>query len=272
MSQFVKQKAFGQNFLVNDSIIGRIIDSIDHSLSQYPVKQMFEIGPGLGALTRPWTERHPELPLTLIEKDREIAEKWKTTTIPQLTLRLEDAVDTDYHSLFRSEPVGLFSNLPYSVGTRIFTKLAEHPHEIKFMVLMFQKEVAERILLKPKTVGSLGIWSQNVWDIEKVLLVPPSAFKPKPKIDSLVIKCIPRPQARIPQTQSSEAHKKLWQDLLKLAFSHRRKMLRSIFNDHALWKSGLTDSKVPETLRAEALTWEHWSALFQSCAKHWDLQ
>lgn len=266
MSNFVKQKAFGQNFLINDSIIGKIIDAIEQSLTSYPVDSLIEIGPGHGALTLPWTSKHPDLPLTLIEKDRVIAEEWRARALANVTLRNEDATETDYAALIGSKPIGLFSNLPYSVGTRIFTRLAEHPQSIQFMILMFQKEVAERILLAPHSVGSLGIWTGNVWDVKKVLLVPPSAFKPKPKIDSLVISCIPRSEPRIPLTQRSIAHKKLWQDLLKLAFSHRRKMLRSIFNGHPVWKAGLIDSQVPETLRAEALSWEQWSALFTAGA------
>ena len=263
-----RQKAFGQNFLINQNVISTIIDSVDRSLAEFPVQWMLEIGPGHGALTLPWVEKYPNLPLTLIEKDNLIAHEWKKRSLPQITLINDDATEVNYDELIGKEPVGVFSNLPYSVGTTIFTTLAEHPNQIRFMILMFQKEVAERILLAPGTVGSLGLWSQNVWDIQKVILVPPTAFKPKPKIDSLVIKCVPRVKPRVPLSQSSHLHKKLWQDLLKVAFSHRRKMLRSIFNQHPLWKKALADSQVPETLRAEALNWSQWEALFSAACSH----
>jgi 16S rRNA (adenine1518-N6/adenine1519-N6)-dimethyltransferase len=166
------------------------------------------------------------------------------------------------HAWLKEPKIAVVSNLPYSAGTAIFTQLAEQRARITSMVLMFQKEVAERILAKPRTAdrGSLSVWSQNLWDVQKLLIAPPGAFRPPPQVDSMVIVCKPRNEPRVPGSEGSDT----WQQLLKLAFTHRRKMLRSGLPKTGPWLAALEKSGVDPQLRPEALDWPEWSALFKA--------
>src|SRR5690606_27727878 len=128
----------------------------------------------------------------------------------------------------------------------------------------FQKEVAERFRAPvgkaSKSIGSLSVWAQNHWEIEKLLHVAPGAFSPPPQVQSEVLLFVPR---KTPQIEGSVEHKKRWESLLKRAFSQRRKMLRSVFkgtSDLSL----LEKSGVDLTLRAEALSWQDWNAIVRS--------
>jgi len=266
---YSKQKAFGQNFLKDKKIIHSILDIVDLQMKKNSTKRWVEVGPGKGALTLPFLERNPSSQLILIEKDRDLVQEWNERSISGLKVIDQDALETDFNKIYEGETFGFFSNLPYSVGTGIFTKLALYPHRIQFMVLMFQKEVAERIRAMPSTKarGSLSVWSQNAWNIEKALIVPPHAFTPAPKVDSEVILCTPRETPMVPESQQSPHTQELWQELLKTAFSHRRKMLRAIFSKNKIWTQALQESGIPPTLRAEALGWPEWRALFVSLLK-----
>ncbi len=126
---------------------------------------------------------------------------------------------------------------------------------------MYQAEVAQRLRAEPKSKdwGSLSIWTQNFWDVTKLLTVPPKAFNPPPKVMSEVVVFLPRKTPRIDVARTpSELDR--FEKLLKVAFAHRRKMLRAGLPKDGPWLDALKAAGISETLRAEALTWEQWSS------------
>ena len=133
------------------------------------------------------------------------------------------------------------------------------------MVLMFQAEVAARLRAEAgeKARGSLSLWIQNQWDVKKLLFVPPRAFSPPPEVNSEVVTLTRREVPRI-QGSTDSALAPLWQSLLKVAFAHRRQMLRKVLKTSDLWRNALELSEVDGTKRAESLQWEEWDRLFQA--------
>lgn len=256
-----KRHAFGQHFLKDQKLCQEIVETFLKEIESLPVQQILEIGPGKGALTFPLLERKPQnLPLTLAEKDRDLIAFWKEKNIPLL--------EGDFLKQENPLPKGtaILSNLPYSAGTAILVKLSPETERIPFMMLMFQKEVAERLYAPPSTPdrGSLSVWIQNLWSVGPFQVVPPSAFSPPPKVQSEVVLLRPRKTPMISGTQSELP---LWESLLKRAFSQRRRMLRGIFKGSP-WQNTLEASQVDGTKRAEALDWEEWQALFQALLQH----
>lgn len=265
MGKKLKRKIFGQHFLKDQKTIDRILSRFLEESRKAKLSKMVEIGPGKGALTDPLLEQlEDHETLLLIEKDRHLAKDWsnrledqdRTRIIPEDFLKLEskDYLDTT--------SVGILSNLPYSVSTRILDRLSYQRDQIGVMVLMFQKEVADRILAKAhdKNRGSLSVWMQNIWKIESFLKVPQSAFRPPPKVESSVLVFWPRSEARV---LGSEKNNLLWENLLKQSFGQRRKMLRSSLKG-SRWAQALKLSGLDETLRPQALGWEEWQRLFQA--------
>jgi 16S rRNA (adenine1518-N6/adenine1519-N6)-dimethyltransferase len=177
--------------------------------------------------------------------------------------------DADFLELAQEQwlahaPLTVVSNLPYSSGTAIFTRLAHDPEKVRGMVLMFQAEVAQRLRasLSTKDWGTLSIWTQNRWDVKKLITVPPGAFFPPPQVQSEVVVLVPRTELRIPGT--SGENEKSWEGLLKACFTHRRKMLRAGLPKTGPLRNALELSGVDDTKRAEALDWNEWEKLFRA--------
>jgi len=199
----------------------------------------------------------------LVEKDRHLAQDWKN--YPDLRVESADFLELSDEHWLKKTPLAVVSNLPYSSGTAILTRLAKYFSQIPVMVLMFQQEVAERVRAEPssKHRGSLSLWIQNHWDVRKFLSVPARAFSPAPQVHSEVIVLTARSQPRIQMSDCfSETleDEKLWETLLKTCFAHRRKMLRS----NVPWQNALALSGIDGTKRAEALDWDEWNRLFQA--------
>ncbi|MBL7717147.1 MAG: ribosomal RNA small subunit methyltransferase A [Bdellovibrionales bacterium] len=273
-SKKTKRQALGQHFLRDTRVIGRILETVFEQAKANQIVDFVEIGPGRGALTFPFTiELTSRMPgqvqsFKIFERDRELVDFWKSEQSPSITGIFEgDFMDQPQENfLLPDRPVGVFSNLPYSAGTAIFTRLANHPDQIRFMVLMFQAEVAQRIRAEvgTKAWGSLSLFSQNLWKVSKLISVAPGAFVPPPEVQSEVILLEPRSEPLIPGTdpQKNPEGARLWEDLLRVAFQHRRKMLRGGLPSTGPWKSALEKSQVPGTKRAEALSWEEWKNWF----------
>jgi len=267
-----KRRAFGQHFLKDHRVIEKICKKVTELCAANGTRHLLEIGPGMGALTLPMLEGLDRMPvsdrptLVLAERDRELIDRWKQFPTPLEILEGDFAKAKP--SVFLKPGLGVFSNLPYSAGTAIATLLlAQHSPTttgIQFMVLMFQKEVAQRFLSPPGTraCGSLGIWTQNLWDIESLISVPPGAFRPPPKVDSEVLVFRPRATPRV--TADSDGFERL----LKGLFSQRRQMIRktlkAVTPSAAQAQKALDDSHLDGTERAEALLWDHWKSLFES--------
>lgn len=213
-------KSLGQHFLTDPRILARIVD-VAGPLSG---RTIVEIGPGPGGLTREILRREPAR-LVALEKDPGCVEALGELAAQNPTLKLveADATTFDYASLPHDGSIKIIANLPYNVGTPILLKiLGALPAlpQLENLILMFQKEVADRILAKVGTpaYGRLSVLAQFWMQGEKILTLAPGAFTPPPKVQSTVIRLIPRKE-RPPLAWQLET-------VTKAAFGERRKMLR----------------------------------------------
>lgn len=259
------KRPLGQHFLINRRVVHRILQALDLS----PQDKVLEIGPGKGALTGPLARRVQKL--LLIEKDPRLAEEVRDhlSARENVRVRCEDFLDTPWEEVKAElgEAFKVVSNLPYQAATAILVKLLRHGSPGSLMVLMFQKEVAERLLAEPhsKAFGSLTIFTQIFTTPRKVLEVPPAAFRPPPEVFSTVLKFKFHPQPLLPLSEIPDFEK-----LLQAGFIHRRKMLRQNLRSYF---PGASAAEVEEKLRrihasekarAEELSVEQWLQMFQS--------
>ena len=217
MTKHLPRKRFGQHFLTD----GAIIDAIVQAIAPQPGEPMVEIGPGLAALTQPLVERLGRL--TVIELDRDLALRLRLHG--QLDVIECDVLKVDFtqvaHALDATK-IRVVGNLPYNISTPILFHLLEHVNVIADQHFMLQKEVIDRMVAKPSTsdYGRLSVMLQWRYAMENVLFVPPESFDPPPRVDSAVVRMVPRamPVALNP---------KLLEELVQVAFSQRRKILRN---------------------------------------------
>ena len=214
----IARKRFGQHFLSD----GGIIDAIVRAISPQPGQRMVEIGPGLAALTQPLVERLGHL--TVIELDRDLAQRLRSHG--QLTVIESDVLRVDFSRIeaVPSQAPGkwrVVGNLPYNISTPILFHLLGHVDYIEDQHFMLQKEVIDRMVAAPSTAayGRLSVMLQWRYAMEDVLFVPPESFDPPPRVDSAVVRMVPR-------TQPAELDVKLLEELVQVAFSQRRKLLR----------------------------------------------
>jgi 16S rRNA (adenine1518-N6/adenine1519-N6)-dimethyltransferase len=213
------KKSFGQHFLLDLNITRKIA-----RLAQLqPGDRVIEVGPGPGGLTRALLETGARV--TAVEKDerfRPLLEELAAAS-GELTLVLADALAVDEAELAGGEPGHVVSNLPYNVGTPLLIKWLTGPWRPASLTLMFQKEVARRIVAEPgdSDYGRLAVIAQAVSDAAIVMDVPARAFTPPPKVDSAVVHLTPR--AERPADDRLDALQKL----TAAAFGQRRKMLRA---------------------------------------------
>ena len=209
----IPRKRFGQHFLSDGGIIDGIVDAI-HPL---PGQDMVEIGPGLAALTQPLVERLGHL--TVIELDRDLALRLRLHK--QLTVVESDVLKVDFTALAGGRKLRVVGNLPYNISTPILFHLLEHVQVIEDQHFMLQKEVIDRMVASPSTsdYGRLSVMLQWRYEMENVLFVPPESFDPPPRVDSAVVRMVPR-------TQPANIDPRLLEKLVQVAFSQRRKLLR----------------------------------------------
>lgn len=203
------KKAFGQNFLISEFVINKIVAAV----KSYPFKDLVEVGPGLGALTEPLLAS--ELTPRLIELDRDLVKYWRERG---LTVVDNDALKVNWDELNLLEPALLVSNLPYQISTHIVVDRCLGPQSIQYMVLMFQKEVAQRLMAAPRTkdYGVLSVMAQLHFQMKKVSDAAPKDFFPAPKVASRVLSF-----ERLPVTGLGLPFLKF----VKAAFAFRRKFL-----------------------------------------------
>ncbi len=209
------RKRFGQHFLTDTAVIGAIVRAI----APRPGEALVEIGPGLMALTQPIVERAGRL--TVVELDRDLAARLRSHA--QLTVVEADVLTVDFGVLAdaAARPLRVVGNLPYNISSPILFHLLPWAHRIADQHFMLQKEVVERMAAGPggKDYGRLSVMLQWRYDIEAVLDVPPEAFDPPPRVDSAVVRMTPLPQP-------AAVDPKLLEELVQVAFSQRRKLLR----------------------------------------------
>jgi 16S rRNA (adenine1518-N6/adenine1519-N6)-dimethyltransferase len=213
----IPRKRFGQNFLTDDGIIDGIVRAIDPR----PGQPMVEIGPGLMALTQPLVERLGRL--TVIELDRDLAVRLRLHD--QLDVDESDVLQVDFRAIAARLGVAklrIAGNLPYNISSPILFHLLEQVDVVEDQHFMLQKEVIDRMVAAPATAayGRLTVMLQWRYAMENVLFVPPESFNPPPKVDSAVVRMVPR------ETPAA-LDAKLLEDMVQVAFSQRRKILRN---------------------------------------------
>lgn len=245
------RKSLGQHFLLD----GNLTDKIARGAGNLEDKHVIEIGPGPGGLTRAILAHRPKS-LHVIERDArciDVMHQLAAATDIPMTVVETDALEFDLSSL-PDTPVTLISNLPYNIGTALLIKWLSSLTHIERMVLMFQKEVADRIIAEPRTsgFGRLAVISQWLCGARPLFNVDRRAFTPPPKVESSVIELVPRTHP----LAEADMHK--LEKVTQAAFGQRRKMLRSSLKQIGL-KPG--DAGIEETKRAEELTIEEFCAL-----------
>lgn len=210
----IARKRFGQHFLADQAVIEAIVDLIDPKAGQ----TMVEIGPGLAALTQPLVERLGRL--TVIELDRDLAARLRSHA--QLDVIESDVLKVDFAQLAQADTkLRVVGNLPYNISTPILFHLLDYVAFIADQYFMLQKEVVDRMVAQPSgaAYGRLSVMLQWRYEMEQVLFVPPESFQPPPRVDSAVVRMVPRPDPAVVDPV-------LLSELVRVAFSQRRKLLR----------------------------------------------
>ncbi|MGH8031856.1 MAG: 16S rRNA (adenine(1518)-N(6)/adenine(1519)-N(6))-dimethyltransferase RsmA [Luteimonas sp.] len=214
------KKSLGQHFLHERGVVARIVLAIDPCSGDHLV----EIGPGQGAMTLPLLDRHGAL--TAIEFDRDLLAPLAAAAAAHGELQLINAnvLDVDFTALSGGTPIRLVGNLPYNLSSPILFHALDHALMIRDMHFMLQKEVVERMAAGPgsKVYGRLSVMLQAYCEVSALFTVAPGAFKPPPKVDSAVVRLVPRAPERI-----GVVDPKRFADVVRAAFGQRRKTLRN---------------------------------------------
>lgn len=239
----IPRKRFGQNFLVDAQIVADIVHAV------HPVKDdlLVEIGPGLGALTRPLLRllKH----LHVVEIDRDIVDRLhREFSQNSLTVHSADALEFDFSALGIS--LRVVGNLPYNISTPILFHLSKFANSIRDMHFMLQKEVVARMVAQPSTAdyGRLSVMLQCRFEMEQLFIVPPECFRPAPKVESAVVRIIPHRQPLIEVNKEN-----LFARIVSAAFSQRRKTLRNTLHGY-LEPQDYTTLEIDPGKRAENLS------------------
>lgn len=237
------RKRFGQHFLVDRHYIERIVASLEPK----PGDHLVEIGPGLGALTRPLLERVEHL--TVIEIDRDLAAKLASEfASDRLSVKVADALEFDFASL--GSDLRIVGNLPYYISSPLLFHLAQFDAHLRDIMVMLQKEVVDRMVATPATpdYGRLSVMLQVRFRIERLFNVPPGAFRPAPKVESAVVRLTPLHDQR-PRL----GDERLFGEIVAAAFGQRRKTLRNALKALAT-EADLESAGIDPGARGETLS------------------
>jgi 16S rRNA (adenine1518-N6/adenine1519-N6)-dimethyltransferase len=247
MKTHAARRRFGQNFLVDDQVIHALVALI------HPQKndQLVEIGPGLGALTRPLSQALEKL--HVVEIDRDLVTKLQEEfSAAKLCIHAADALKFDFSQLGNS--LRIVGNLPYNISTPLLFHLASFSTHIKDITVMLQKEVVERISAPPNSsaYGRLSVMLQYRFFVAKRFDVPAEAFRPIPQVTSSVITLYPKPPEQL------QAHNfASFSAIVSAAFSQRRKMLRNTLSEYLQTEDFLQLAIDPQQ-RAQSLSVERY--------------
>lgn len=249
------KRSLGQNFLISDHVVSKIIQATKLACPD----QVVEIGPGLGSLTDHLLQI-PDLFFQVIELDKTFAEYWRNHDVNVIE---QDAMKFDWSVLksqFVEKKSVLVSNLPYQISASLVMELSSVSAPIfQSLILMFQKEVAERIVALPRTkdYGLLSVVAQNRWNIKKVVDASAACFYPRPRVSSRVLQF---------SWKSSGNGSASFTRFLKMGFQNRRKLLVKSLNgvdSHLNWEGELSKIGKKSTVRAEELSPSEWCQLYQ---------
>ena len=244
------RKRFGQNFLVDDQIINRIISTISPKNNEIIV----EIGPGKGALTIPILEHLDHL--NVIEIDRDLVSLLNSVQQDKLTIFEADSLQFDFNQF--PQKIRIIGNLPYNISSPLLFHLLDFREKIIDMTFMLQKEVVDRIVATHgnKTYGRLSVMMQAFFEVESIFVVPKESFEPQPKIESAILYLKTRTEPLVKNLKPLE-------EVVKIAFSQRRKTLKNCL------KSIINQSQTEIDLsqRAEMLSIENFITLMNDYEK-----
>lgn len=217
------KKSLGQHFLADRTYVDRIVRAVNPKDGD----RLVEIGPGQGAITFPLLRQHPRL--TVIEFDRDLIAPLTDAAAPlgELTIINRDVLQVDFTELAAGSQIRLVGNLPYNISSPILFHALEHAAAISDMTFMLQKEVVDRMAAAPgsKVFGRLSVMLQAWCEVTSLFVVPPGAFRPPPKVDSAVVRLVPRDPAQV-----GILDKARFADVVRAAFGQRRKTLRNALN------------------------------------------
>jgi 16S rRNA (adenine1518-N6/adenine1519-N6)-dimethyltransferase len=249
------RKRFGQNFLVDGNIIRRIVAAI----APQPGDNLVEIGPGLGALTRPVLAASGHL--HVVEIDRDLIERLGAEFAGQaLEIHQGDALKFDFGAL--GAELRVIGNLPYNISTPILFHLSEYADSILDMTFMLQKEVVERMVAEPggSDYGRLSVMLQYRFRVDKQFDVAPGAFRPMPKVTSAIVRLTPRPPQELGARDAA-----LLARIVSAAFGQRRKTLHNTLRDFAA-DAMLAELGIDPGLRGERLSVDDFVRIANRCA------
>ena len=243
------RKRFSQNFLHDARYIARIVDAIDPR----PGERIVEIGPGLAALTAPLIERAGQV--VCVEIDRDLAARLRERFTPaQLALIETDALKLDWAALAAEDerPLRIVGNLPYHISTPLLFALVPIAQRVRDQHFMLQKEVVDRMVAAPggRTYGRLSVMLQFRYAVTRLLTVPAGAFSPPPKVQSSIVRLVPRPVSELPAVDVAAFGR-----VVTAAFGQRRKTLRNaladLLDENQMRVAGVDPSARAETLAVE---------------------
>jgi len=251
-------RALGQNFLVAPHVVERIV-----AAAGVENRTVVEIGPGIGTMSEALAPVASKL--FLVEVDRRMAEalRGRFADRPRVQVVPADALEVDYEAMLAgSKPAIVVANLPYSVGSQILLRLLDHRACFDRLVLMLQREVAERLAAKPgtKAYGLLTVWTALYGSARVVFRVPAGAFVPRPKVESAVVSIDLQTAPR-----ADVVDERWFREVVRAAFAQRRKTLRA-----ALAKLGTAEAieraGIDPRRRGETLSLEEFAGLARSLA------
>jgi len=252
------KKQLGQHFLADAHYVKKIVLAVNPK----PGERLVEIGPGQGAITFPLLRRHPQL--TVIEFDRDLIAPLTAAAAPlgELSIVHRDVLQVDFTELAGNAKIRLVGNLPYNISSPILFHALDHAAAISDMTFMLQKEVVDRMAAAPgsKVYGRLSVMLQAWCEVTALFVVPPGAFRPPPKVDSAVVRLVPRDPATV-----GIVDPKHFADVVRAAFGQRRKTLRNALNG-VVDEAGFAAAGVRSDARAEQLQVADFIALANATA------
>ncbi len=250
--QFKLKKSLGQNFLKSKSVVKRIVDLIDDK-----DVECVEIGPGSGMMTQLLLNDGHTVHAFEIDRRLEAPLKENFKDEPDFHLYMGDYLKTTVPAELAKKEVAVVSNLPYNNGTAIIKKVLRDFSAIRLCVFMLQKEVALRMVSNPgnKTFGSLSVFMQYHFDIRLAFTISPKHFNPPPKVDSTVIKLIPKKEKPLGENPEE------FFEFVRQGFKMRRKKLKNNYDFDIM--SYASRIGLDDTVRAEEISLEQWVKLFR---------
>ncbi|MDK3158738.1 16S rRNA (adenine(1518)-N(6)/adenine(1519)-N(6))-dimethyltransferase RsmA [Kamptonema cortianum] len=252
-------KSLGQHWLSSPSVIQKIVDRADG------LAGILEVGPGPGILTEPLSQIAE---VTAVEFDKRIIDSLQAAA-PQAKIIQGDALETDLAQILEQlpSPRGIVSNMPYHITGPLLESFSNLRHQVSRMILMMQLEVGEKIMapVGDRRRGVLSVAMQSLFTVTKVVKVPPGAFRPPPKVDSIVLELTPRDDVPVDFEGVMQ--------VVRRAFSHPRKTVLNNLKptlEVASLERVLVDAGLTTTIRPHEITFEQWRLIAQHAQRRSD--